>query len=155
VLTTLASPACALVDATTTTNVTGNAGSDQGVAGGSLSPSNTGSGSTKGMLANTCAAGTTAPGIDVSYYQGSIDWNAVQASGIAFTFVRVSDGATFSDPKFAANYAGAQTAGLIRGAYQFFRADQDIDAQANMMIAAVGTLQPGDLPPVLDVEVWA
>ncbi|HUJ57675.1 MAG TPA: glycoside hydrolase family 25 protein [Kofleriaceae bacterium] len=102
---------------------------------------------------NACASGTTTPGIDVSYYNGSIDWNRVAADGYQFAIVRVSDGTGFKDPKFASYYAGAKTAGLIRGAYQFFRPAENVTDQANLMIASVGTLEPGDLPPVLDVEV--
>jgi GH25 family lysozyme M1 (1,4-beta-N-acetylmuramidase) len=104
------------------------------------------------MAKRVCAAGTTTAGIDVSYYQGTINWTAVKNAGIEFAFVRVSDGDVFHDPKFDAYWAGAKAAGLVRGAYQFFRPNQSITAQADMMIAAVGTLGPGDLPPVIDVE---
>src|SRR5262245_50270540 len=69
----------------------------------------------------SCATGTVIRGIDVSYYQGTIDWNRVKNDGIDFAFVRVSDGATFRDPKFVTNWAESQAAGVVRGAYQFFR----------------------------------
>lgn len=100
----------------------------------------------------TCATGTTLRGIDVSYYQGVIDWSAVKGDGIDFAFIRVSDGATFADPKFATNWTASQDAGVIRGAYQFFRPAQDIDEQAQLMITSLTAFSPGDLPPVLDVE---
>jgi hypothetical protein len=58
----------------------------------------------------------------------------------------------FHDPKFATYWAGAKQAGLVRGAYQFFRPNQSVTAQADLMIAAIGTPQPGDLPPIIDVE---
>ena len=66
-------------------------------------------------------------GIDVSYYQGSIDWNAVKNSGIDFVFVRVgyrgySNGALKEDPNAAANINGALTAGLKVGVYMFSQA---------------------------------
>ena len=99
-----------------------------------------------------CANGPTTRGIDVSYYQGTIDWARVKAEGIEFAFIRLSDGEVFRDPKFDRNWAGAKTAGVIRGAYQFFRPAQNVTTQANMMIQAIGTYQPGDLPPVIDVE---
>jgi GH25 family lysozyme M1 (1,4-beta-N-acetylmuramidase) len=128
--------------------------SDDGVAGSALSPSDKSAGGDGfGMLARTCAAGDTTAGIDVSYYNASIDWTRVKNAGYQFAFVRVSDGTTFHDPKFDSYWAGAKNAGLIRGAYQFFRPAQSATAQANLMIAAIGTLQPGDLPPVIDVEV--
>jgi len=104
------------------------------------------------IAARVCPNGPTVSGVDVSYYQGVIDWPAVKAGGIEFAFVRLSDGSTFRDPKFDVNWQGAKSAGLIRGAYQFFRPGQSVDAQADMMIAAIGTYQPGDLPPVIDVE---
>jgi hypothetical protein len=104
------------------------------------------------IAARVCANGPTTAGIDVSYYQGVIDWNRAKASGTAFAFIRLSDGARFRDPKFDSNWANAKSAGVIRGAYQFFRPSQNIEAQANLMIQAIGRYQPGDLPPVIDVE---
>jgi GH25 family lysozyme M1 (1,4-beta-N-acetylmuramidase) len=92
-------------------------------------------------------------GIDVSYYQGDIDWPTVKAAGMVFAFIRVSDGDDFLDPKFASNWSGANSAGVVRGTYQFFRPEQDATAQANLLLSNMGALQPGDLPPTLDVEV--
>ncbi|HEX3758047.1 MAG TPA: GH25 family lysozyme [Kofleriaceae bacterium] len=106
-----------------------------------------------GILARVCAAGTTTQGVDVSYFNGTIDWAKVKAAGNEFAFIRISDGTGFHDPQFAANWAGAKTAGVVRGIYQFFRPAQDVNAQADMVIAAAGTPGPGDLPPVIDVEV--
>lgn len=100
----------------------------------------------------TCATGATVRGIDVSYYQGVIDWTRVKDGGVEFAFIRVSDGATFRDPKFVSNWTESQSAGVIRGAYQFFRPAQDIDEQAQIMIDSLTQFSPGDLPPVLDVE---
>jgi len=100
-----------------------------------------------------CATGSTTPGIDVSYHNTSINWSSVKAAGYKFAFVRVSDGNTFHDPKLATYFAGAKAAGLVRGAYQFFRPAEDVASQADIMINAIGTYQPGDLPPVIDVEV--
>ncbi len=99
-----------------------------------------------------CPDGATTPGIDVSVWQGAINWTKVKAAGAQFAFVRISDGATLRDRYFDVNWAGAKAAGVIRGAYQFFRPGQSATAQANVMISAIGTLQPGDLPPVIDVE---
>ncbi len=103
--------------------------------------------------ARICATGETVEGIDVSYFQGKIDWSAVAASGRQFAIARVSDGTTFMDPRFRENWDGIRDAGMMRGAYQFFRPAQSATAQADIMIDAVGTLGPGDLPPVVDVEV--
>jgi lysozyme len=100
----------------------------------------------------TCAHGTTVKGVDVSYYEGTIDWHAVKAAGRVFAFARVSDGLTHVDPKFAANWAGMHDAGLVRGAYQYFRPGEDPIAQANLLLSKLGTRGALDLPPVLDVE---
>lgn len=99
-----------------------------------------------------CPGASTVQGIDVSEFQGSINWSAVKNAGKQFAFIRVSDG-TYQDPDFATNWAGAKNAGLIRGAYQFFRASDDPITIADQFLAKIGTLGDGDLPPVLDVEV--
>ncbi|MCA9680112.1 MAG: hypothetical protein KC464_34085, partial [Myxococcales bacterium] len=104
------------------------------------------------QAATVCAAGATVAGIDVSYYQGTIDWTAVAGDGIDFAFIRVSDGLTYFDSKFDANWAGARAAGVMRGVYQFFRPGQDPIAQADLLLEHMGTLGPDDLPPVIDVE---
>src|SRR5882672_8158960 len=62
-----------------------------------------------GILARVCAAGATTKGVDVSYYNGKIDWTKVKAAGNEFAFIRISDGTGFHDPQFAANWAGAQS----------------------------------------------
>jgi GH25 family lysozyme M1 (1,4-beta-N-acetylmuramidase) len=99
-----------------------------------------------------CPGPNTVPGVDVSVYQGSIDWGAVKGSGIDFAIARVSDG-TYIDSTFATNWAGMKAAGLIRGAYQFFEPAEDPTELANIIIDRIGPLGDGDLPPTLDVEV--
>ena len=98
-----------------------------------------------------CGAGPAVKGIDVSSYQGVVDWAAARADGVEYAFIRAGDGATFTDPQFARNWSGAQAAGVLRGAYQFFRPAQDPIAQADRMLAVIAGA-PGDLPPVIDVE---
>ncbi len=62
-----------------------------------------------------CAKGAVVQGVDVSYYQGSIDWTAVHNSGRAFGIARIADGTTFMDPTFGANYSGMKSVGMVRG----------------------------------------
>ena len=69
-------------------------------------------------------------GIDVSHFQGQIDWAQVVGAGIQFCYVKTSDGIAFSDVRFQANYSGSKTAGLRTGAYHFFRAGSDAEKQA-------------------------
>src|ERR1700683_4915889 len=71
--------------------------------------------------AHACIPNQTVTGVDVSYYDGDVDWTRAHAAGVDFAFVRVSDGLTFHDPLFTQNWQGAHAAGVIRGAYQFFR----------------------------------
>jgi GH25 family lysozyme M1 (1,4-beta-N-acetylmuramidase) len=108
---------------------------------------------TTSSAATVCAGGSTLEGLDVSDYDGTVNWTEVASSGRSFAIARISDGTGYPDSTFAANWAGMKSAGLIRGSYQFFRASEDPTAQANMVIAAVGTLGAGDLAPVADVEV--
>ncbi len=105
-----------------------------------------------GFEVTVCADGETVSGIDVSKWQGTIDWDAVAGGGIEYAFIRVSDGLDYPDSQFAANWAGAREAGVLRGVYQFFRPGQDPIAQADLLLDAMGTLEDDDLPPVCDLE---
>ncbi|KIK63286.1 glycoside hydrolase family 25 protein [Collybiopsis luxurians FD-317 M1] len=94
-------------------------------------------------------------GIDVSHFQGSIDWSSVAANGISFVFIKATEGTTFLDPDFSANYEGATNAGLIRGGYHFAHPDISSGAvQANFFLAHGGGWSADGitLPGVLDIE---
>ncbi len=108
-------------------------------------------GETDEALIRTCEDGDVVQGIDVSKYQGAIDWAAVKASGVTFAFARTNDG-SYVDPEFATNWANMKNAGLIRGPYQFFRNTRSGAEQAEIMLKLTGPLNDDDLPPVLDVE---
>jgi GH25 family lysozyme M1 (1,4-beta-N-acetylmuramidase)/LysM repeat protein len=96
---------------------------------------------------------TTVPGIDVSYWDAGIDWPRVQASGQRFVFIKATEGESYSDPTFDDNWAGAKSAGLLRGAYHFFRCNMDARKQAQQFIDCVKSMKDdGELPPVLDLE---
>lgn len=100
-------------------------------------------------------------GIDISKWQGKIDWVKVKKAGYEFAFIRTNDG-NLVDPTFEVNIKNAIDAGIIVGSYFYFRfreKDSDIikqvDLSCNMLMNAVGEngkLPPGILPPVLDVE---
>lgn len=94
-------------------------------------------------------------GIDVSHFQGEIEWPRVASSDVAFCFIKATEGSSYVDPYFQANWSGSAAAGLSRGAYHFGRASNDAIAQAQLFyntVTADGALGPGDLPPVLDLE---
>ncbi len=101
-----------------------------------------------------CPDGAVTEGIDVSYWQETINWSQVAASGVKFAFIRVSYGLEFYDSQFENNWSGARANGIYRGAYQYFLAGQDATEQAQMLLDAIGEPQDGDLPPVLDVESY-
>lgn len=95
----------------------------------------------------------TVPGIDVSYWDSGIDWPKVRATGQRFMFAKATEGDFYADPTFDDNWAGAKKAGLLRGAYHFFRANVDPRKQAKKFIDYVHTMNDdGELPPVLDLE---
>src|SRR4051812_46519806 len=74
---------------------------------------------TESEALKVCAKGATVKGIDVSKWQGSIDWAKVKASGVAFAIARVGDGDSYVDPQFGANWSGMKAHGIIRGTYHF------------------------------------
>lgn len=94
-------------------------------------------------------------GIDVSHFQRAIDWAAVAAAEVRFCFIKATEGAANIDPRFIQNWQGAGDAGLLRGAYHFFHPTVPAAPQAESFIRTVVRLEPGDLPPVLDLEVPA
>jgi GH25 family lysozyme M1 (1,4-beta-N-acetylmuramidase)/LysM repeat protein len=96
---------------------------------------------------------TTIPGIDVSYWNAGIDWPKVRAAGERFIFAKATEGDYYADPTFDDNWRGAKSAGLLRGAYHFFRCNVDPKKQANKFIDYVKSMNDnGELLPVLDLE---
>ncbi len=105
------------------------------------------------QAAQVCADGPTVYGIDVSKWQGNIDWGAVAGDGVRYAIIRVSDGLNTLDEKFARNWAGAREAGIRRGAYQFFRPSQDAEQQAALLVRRIREEGADfEMPPVIDVE---
>ena len=98
-----------------------------------------------------CPAGATIDGIDVSQYNGTVDWAMVKSAGIVFAYARIAENTT-PDPQFATNWSGMQANGVVRGAYHFFHPGADPTAQANYVVGALGKLAVADLPVVVDVE---
>lgn len=94
-------------------------------------------------------------GIDVSHYQGKINWDKVSNSNdhlpIGFVFVRATAGKDKTDRTFKTNFGQAKANGFITGAYHYYRPDENSLEQARNFIKTV-KLAKGDLPPVLDIE---
>lgn len=94
-------------------------------------------------------------GLDVSEFQGKIDWDAVESIEgsypLEFVFIRATAGNDRVDGQFSANWRGAKKRKIIRGAYHYYRPNENSLAQAKLFIKTV-KYQKGDLPPVLDIE---
>jgi len=91
-------------------------------------------------------------GLDVAHYQGDVNWEAVAADGIQFCFIKATEGTTDIDPRFQQNWVAADAAGVLRGAYHFFRPELDPEQQAKHFLSVV-KLDSRALPPALDIEV--
>lgn len=96
-------------------------------------------------------------GIDISHYQGVIDWSDLRDNGmiercpVRFVMIKATEGASRIDDRFKDNFYQAREHGFIRGAYHFYSTRSTGRAQAEHFIKNV-ELEEGDLPPVLDVE---
>nr|WP_133884396.1 lysozyme [Glycomyces sp. NRRL B-16210] len=94
-------------------------------------------------------------GIDVSHYQGSINWTSVRNAGIQFAYIKATEGTSYKDPQFNTNYPAAHAAGVIRGAYHFARPNASSGAvQANYFASNGGAWSADNLtlPGALDIE---
>ena len=93
-------------------------------------------------------------GVDVSHYQGEIDWVVLGQQDIDFAYIKATEGSFHIDEKFSQNWSGAALSGLTVGAYHFFSFDSSGDTQADHFIHTVGN-RSGMLPPAVDVEYYA
>jgi GH25 family lysozyme M1 (1,4-beta-N-acetylmuramidase) len=105
------------------------------------------------------AATSRSKGLDVSNWNGTIKWGTVAAAGYRFAFGKATEGTSYTDATYTANRNGSENAGLVFGAYHFARpagstvagSTASAIAQADHFLA-VAAPQPGELPPVLDLE---
>ena len=115
-------------------------------------------------------AGSRVYGIDVSKYQKTIRWTQLSLSAdargvvsagkkksryvqpVLFALMKSTEGVTVRDPQFDRNFREARRCGVVRGAYHFLSTTSDVDEQVRFFIANT-PLEPGDFPPVLDLEV--
>ncbi len=91
-------------------------------------------------------------GADISAYQGEIDWDLL-SKNLDFIFIKATEGSSYTDDCFTANFSGAMSEGLLTGAYHFFSYDSSGKSQADHFISTVG-FHSGMLPPVIDVEFY-
>ena len=95
-------------------------------------------------------------GIDISHYQERVNWEKLRNASIgnapvSFVIIKATEGSDLFDDNFNRNFANAKRNDLIRGAYHFFVPGVDPRKQAAFYMN-VAQLEPGDLPPVLDIE---
>lgn len=90
-------------------------------------------------------------GVDVSRYQGDIDWARVRRSNISFAFIKATEGGDVADEMFATNWVLARAAGMPRGAYHYYYFCRSPEEQARWFMEHVPA-DPAALPPVLDIE---
>ncbi|GAB1645802.1 lysozyme [Krasilnikovia sp. MM14-A1259] len=94
-------------------------------------------------------------GLDVSSYQGNVNWDAVKANGAAFAYVKATEGTSYVSPTFAQQYNGSYRVGLIRGAYHFALPDKSSGrTQADYFVGHGGgwSRDGRTLPGALDIE---
>lgn len=93
-------------------------------------------------------------GVDVSAYQGEIEWTKLQEQGIKFAFIKATEGSSFTDKYFEKNWRNAGNTSLRIGAYHFFSYDSKGITQAQNFIKTV-PFNNQSLPPVIDVEFYS
>lgn len=101
------------------------------------------------------AAAANPVGLDVSSWQGNVNWATVAANGASFAYVKATEGVSYVNPYYNQQYTGSRGAGLIRGAYHFALPDVSAGAtQADWFFAHGGgwTADGTTLPPALDIE---
>ena len=104
-------------------------------------------------LAEKMAEKFTVKGVDISYYQGNIDWS-VLSEGLSFVYMKATEGSGHKDIRFEENLAGARETELAVGAYHFFSFESSGKTQAQNYINVVGKWD-GMLVPAVDVEYYS
>ncbi len=92
-------------------------------------------------------------GVDVSAYQGEIDWQVLSEQDISFAFIKATEGSSFTDTRFEYNYKEALKTDLRVGAYHFFSFDSLGRTQGEHFINTVEKTE-NMLPPVIDLELY-
>ncbi len=90
-------------------------------------------------------------GVDVSKYQGDVDFSRLKNAGVHYVFIRATEGITYQDPDYQSNHAKAKAAGLKVGVYHFYETNDDPMYQLKNFTQQV-SLSAGDLAPVIDIE---
>ncbi|MDO5436048.1 MAG: GH25 family lysozyme [Clostridia bacterium] len=100
-----------------------------------------------------CVSGCAVRGVDVSEYQGQIDWAVLHDEEISFAFIKATEGSSYTDPYFDVNWSNARENGILTGAYHFFSFDSEAGTQADNFISTVPYTEDS-LPSVVDIEFY-
>ncbi len=92
-------------------------------------------------------------GVDVSGYQGLIDWDVLASQDIRFAYIKATEGSGMQDEMFKTNWQAATKTSLKVGAYHFFSFESPGNTQADNYIRTVPKLK-GGLPPAVDLELY-
>ena len=91
-------------------------------------------------------------GIDVSHYQGEIDWTQIDKDSIAFVYLKATEGNDYIDPAFSTNISSLNNEKIPFGVYHFFEPSKDAELQAEHFLKIIHKSK-AKLPPVLDIEI--
>ncbi len=94
--------------------------------------------------------GGSAAGIDVSHWQGTMNWATAKSAGVTFAFIKASQGAAYTDPQYATNITGAGAQSISRGSTHFYVAGVDPTAQANYFFSVAASAH--ELGWAVDIE---
>ncbi|MEU6777506.1 lysozyme [Streptomyces sp. NPDC046759] len=103
----------------------------------------------------TTGRATEIEGVDVSSYQGNVNWPTLWGSGVRWAYTKATEGTYYTNPNFTQQYDGPYNAGMVRGAYHFATPDKSGGAaQADYFLAHGGgwSKDGKTLPGVLDIE---
>ncbi len=105
--------------------------------------------------ASPASAATTVRGMDVSHYQGTVNWASNYSKGARFAYIKATEGTSYTDSQFNRNYTNSYNQGFIRGAYHFARPNLSSGSSQAQFFSNHGGGWSGDgktLPPALDIE---
>lgn len=92
-------------------------------------------------------------GVDVSHYQGYIDWNELEEQNVSFAFIKATEGSSHVDEFFPQNIENIQNTDIYHSAYHFFSFESSGETQAENYISTVDK-DSINLPPVVDIEFY-
>lgn len=93
-------------------------------------------------------------GVDVSSYQGAVDFNRLAEQGIRFAYIKATEGSSYQDSRFADNWVNAANTNVLSGAYHFFSFDSAGKTQAENFVNTIGDDLSGRLIPAVDIELY-